>query len=77
MANVSTSHAHLPLPGILQASFAVESEGFAWWGVDDPAKSADALVLPAGDQTSVTMALPDSPASRAPESAAAVRFWRC
>lgn len=42
----------------------VESESFAWWGTDEPAKAAESLGLPAGDVTSLTMALPDSAEGR-------------
>ncbi|NYH77268.1 SNF2 family DNA or RNA helicase [Actinopolyspora biskrensis] len=48
---------------MLQASFVVEADSFVWWGVEDPAASADVVGLPPGDQASVTMALPDSTAS--------------
>ncbi|WP_347567630.1 DEAD/DEAH box helicase [Actinopolyspora sp. BKK1] len=48
---------------MLQASFVVESDGFAWWGVEDPAMCAEGVGLPARDETAVTMALPDSTAS--------------
>lgn len=51
------------LPGRLQASFVVESDSFAWWGVQQPARTAAAIGLPAGDETSLTLALPDSAAN--------------
>ncbi|PRW64241.1 DEAD/DEAH box helicase [Actinopolyspora mortivallis] len=64
MSSTSPSRPHAPLPGSLQASFVVESDGFAWWGVDDPAGTAEELGLPPGDETSLTLALPDSTGRR-------------
>ena len=46
------------LPGVLQACFIVESERFAWWGVDDPATAAADAGLPRGASTLLPMALP-------------------
>lgn len=51
------------LPGRLQASFVVESDSFAWWGVDLPAESAAEFGLPIGDTISLTIALPDGAAN--------------
>ncbi|MGH3785682.1 MAG: DEAD/DEAH box helicase [Pseudonocardiaceae bacterium] len=48
-----------PLPGLLQACFVVESERFAWWGVENPGAAAIAAGLPPGEQTRLLCALPD------------------
>nr|QJU69510.1 superfamily II DNA or RNA helicase [Nocardiopsis flavescens] len=52
------------LPGALQASFVVESEHFAWWGVADPTTAARTAGLPLGKPTHVRLALPDATGSR-------------
>nr|AHE14796.1 putative helicase [uncultured bacterium] len=48
-----------PLPGLLQACFVVESECFAWWGVENPGVAATAAELPTDEQTRLMCALPD------------------
>jgi SNF2 family DNA or RNA helicase len=47
------------LPEVLQVCFVVELERFAWWGVADPAGALAEAGQPAGQETTLPLALPD------------------